>query len=45
MVNEEEVFDDINLTDVATFPKGLIKLEKLESIKNKFPRDTKQHIR
>ena len=46
VVIEEEQFDDMNLTDGATFPKGLIKRAKTRvNQKIQFPHDTKQHIR
>ena len=45
MIIEEEWFDDMNLTDGATFPQALIKRAKNRFNKNIFLRDTKQHIR
>ena len=46
MAIEEEWFDDMNLTDVATFTSALVKCAKTRVyLKIKFPRDTKRRIR
>ena len=44
MVIKAKWFDNMNLNYGATFPTDLIKREKLESTKFRFPPDTKQHI-
>ena len=44
MVIEEEWFDDMNFTNGDNFFTALINLQKLDSIKNKFPHDTKRRI-